>query len=141
MIAAIFKLTLIFGLILAFLVVACFLGQLLGWLLPRAGAELPEDVLRDPEDPKRPASPHHPAYVRRDGTWFKAPPLQDAPAVFLGYQERYDGRPPIELWNLTAPIPGHPAQSTLSRETLEARGYWVPRPPARQPASLSPKET
>jgi hypothetical protein len=50
----------------------------------------------------------------------------EQPFEFLGIQ-RGEGRwPDIELYNLTAPIGGHPAGSTVSRQTLEAHGYVVP---------------
>ena len=50
-----------------------------------------------------------------------------APARFQGMQERLSGEP-IELWNLTEDIPGHPRGSTVSRQTLEAKGFEVPPP-------------
>lgn len=86
------------------------------------------------EDPKRPSSPEHPAYVRRGDAWFKAPPLVDAPVVFIGWQDPCGkSLPPIELWNLVRPIPGYAEGSTLSRQTLERLGYWVPLPPSQCP--------
>lgn len=112
-------------------VAAALLGRLLRAI---------DRLLTPPEfcdDPRRPFSPHHPAYVRRGNAWFRAPPLQDAPVVFLGWQDPCGTRTePIELWNLTQDIPGHSAGSTVSRETLERAGYWVPIAPP-----LSPKET
>ncbi len=51
-----------------------------------------------------------------------------APVVWCGWQSGMGVMPDIELWNLTAPIPGHPAGSTLSRQTLERLGYTVPAP-------------
>lgn len=39
----------------------------------------------------------------------------------------------MELWNLLHDIPGHPAGSTVSRETVEAAGYDVPEPPDPPP--------
>jgi len=64
-----------------------------------------------------------------------------APAIFLGYQKSDDQglEQPLELWTLTAEIPGHPVSSTVSRLTLEKAGYVVPLPlqeppaPAREP--------
>ena len=53
-----------------------------------------------------------------------SPPRQ-APASFLGEQERLSG-PPLQLFNLTADVTGHPKGSTVSRETLERLGYVVP---------------
>jgi hypothetical protein len=67
--------------------------------------------------------------------------LGEAPAVFGGVQEGLPARgvPDIELFNLTQEIPGHPAGSTVSRNTLEAAGYTVPAPRPAEPqvASLS----
>jgi hypothetical protein len=48
-----------------------------------------------------------------------------APAEFLGTQPGYLHLPPIELFNLLAPIDGYPVGSTVSRETLERRGYRI----------------
>lgn len=55
-----------------------------------------------------------------------------APAVFLGVQEGYPARgiPDVELWNLTRGIAGHVAGSTVSRQTLERAGFFVPVAPA-----------
>ena len=49
-----------------------------------------------------------------------------APAIFLGLQENLPGLPAIELWNLFLPVGHHPAGSTVSRQTLESLGYFVP---------------
>ena len=55
-----------------------------------------------------------------------------APAEFIGIQEGLPARgnrpavADIELYNLTADIPGHPAGSSVSRETLEKAGFKVP---------------
>jgi hypothetical protein len=49
-----------------------------------------------------------------------------APVTFLGMQQRAGGKPPLELYNLTQGIEGHPVGSTLTRETLEAKGFRVP---------------
>lgn len=48
-----------------------------------------------------------------------------APAEFLGTQPGYLHLPPIELFTLLAPVDDYPVGSTLSRETLERRGYRV----------------
>ena len=57
-----------------------------------------------------------------------------APATFLGVQEGWGSLPPIELWNLTADLEGHPVGSTVSRETIEALGYYLsPAPEAARP--------
>ncbi len=52
-----------------------------------------------------------------------------APAEFHGIQEGFGVFQDIELWNLTADIPGHPEGSTVSRETLISAGYFVPARP------------
>jgi hypothetical protein len=52
-----------------------------------------------------------------------------APAEFLGVQDcgpEFPELPKIELWNLTADIPGHPRGSTLSRETITKAGFVLP---------------
>lgn len=61
-----------------------------------------------------------------------APQPLVAPATFLGYLKLDHHRgleQPVELWNLTAAIPGHPVNSTVTRQTLEKAGYVVPLPP------------
>lgn len=52
--------------------------------------------------------------------------LKPAPAVFLGIQSGFGFSPDFALYNLTADIDGHPAGSTVSAETLEARGFFLP---------------
>lgn len=42
-------------------------------------------------------------------------------AIFNGVQQAAE---PFELWTILEPIEGHPQYSTLSRRTIEARGYW-----------------
>lgn len=51
-----------------------------------------------------------------------------APATFHAIQEGIPeaGIKDIELYNLTQDIPGHPKDSTVSRETLEKAGYRIP---------------
>ena len=49
-----------------------------------------------------------------------------APATYCGIHRGDGVHADIELWNLTAPIAGHPAKSTVSRETIEAAGYRLP---------------
>ena len=51
---------------------------------------------------------------------------KQAPAEFLGIQEGFGSIPAIELWNLTQDIEGHVSGSTVSRQTLEAKGYVLP---------------
>jgi hypothetical protein len=55
------------------------------------------------------------------------------PARFLGWQPRPSGRAPVELWNLVVAIPGHPAGSTVTRETIEGAGYHLPQAPEPAP--------
>jgi len=49
-------------------------------------------------------------------------------AIFVGLQAGFRKQPPIELYNLIAPVGVHPAGSTVSRQTLEKHG--VPFSPA-----------
>ncbi|MBE2213163.1 MAG: hypothetical protein IAE82_04765 [Opitutaceae bacterium] len=49
----------------------------------------------------------------------------NAPAVFLGIQPGFLHLPPIELFNLLAPVGEYPIGSTVSRQTLESHGYRV----------------
>lgn len=62
-----------------------------------------------------------------------------APAIFVGIQENLPGKPPFEIYNLTEDIPGHPAGSTVVRQTLEAEGFVLPphAPDASTPPALS----
>ena len=53
-----------------------------------------------------------------------------APAVFIGVQNFGHGIT-VELFNLTADIAGHPVESTVSRQTLESAGYFVPANPSK----------
>jgi hypothetical protein len=46
--------------------------------------------------------------------------------VWVGYQQWHGSPPAIELFNLIQDIAGHPRGSTVSRETLEAAGFYVP---------------
>jgi hypothetical protein len=62
------------------------------------------------------------------------PPLPMAPAVFFAIQ-RCDGlMPDFALYNLTADIPGHPRNSTVSEADLRKAGYDVPPTPREQAA-------
>lgn len=49
------------------------------------------------------------------------------PAEFIGVQcgfgEEYDS---FELFTLNQPVGDHPVDSTVSRQTLESHGYFVP---------------
>ena len=49
----------------------------------------------------------------------------NAPAIFLGVQPGFRHLPPIELFNLLAPVGEYPVGSTVSRQTLESHGYRV----------------
>ena len=70
------------------------------------------------------------------------PQRPTAPATFLGYQKLNDQglEQPLELWTLTADIPGHPVSSTVSRRTLEKAGYVVPLPLEEPPAPAPPPQ-
>lgn len=50
----------------------------------------------------------------------------NTPAVFLGIQPGFNDIPPVELYNLLAPVGRHPVGSTVSRKTLEDHGYALP---------------
>ncbi len=52
-----------------------------------------------------------------------------APVEFCGIQSGFGFMPDMELWNLTEAIDGHPEGSTVTRQTLEAKGYVVPPAP------------
>ena len=43
--------------------------------------------------------------------------------VFVGIQKGFDSVPDMELYNLTRTLGHHPADSTLSKQTLESFGY------------------
>lgn len=49
-----------------------------------------------------------------------------APAVFVGVQEGFEQIPSIELYNLTTDIAGHSNGSTVSRDTIERAGFYLP---------------
>lgn len=98
---------------------------------------------RDPLDAEFmvvPEEPIHPA----DLPEYVLPPLEEAwgdpttqlrraPATFLGVQKAYKQSPELELFNLTEDIPGHPAGSTVVRQTLEQAGFEVPPPDPTPP--------
>lgn len=52
------------------------------------------------------------------------------PAIYVGLQAGFRKQPPIELYNLLAPVGNHPAGSTVSRQTLEKHGVDFPPAPA-----------
>jgi len=55
------------------------------------------------------------------------------PAIFVGLQAGFRQQPPIELYNLMAPVGEHPAGSTVSRQTLEKHGVvFTPAPAVRK---------
>jgi hypothetical protein len=65
---------------------------------------------------------------------FPAPRLAPpAPAIYIGTLNGFRELPPIDLFNLLAPVGEHPAGSTVSRRTLERHGFAVPRDPSDQP--------
>ena len=45
-------------------------------------------------------------------------------AVYIGEQATFGA--PIALFNLLAELPGHPVDSTVSKQTLEQNGIKVP---------------
>ncbi len=60
-------------------------------------------------------------------------PRPQAPAVYCGWQKGTALIPGFEVWILVRDIEGHPAGSSVSRQTLELAGYWCPpvtHPPA-----------
>jgi len=74
--------------------------------------------------------------LKRPPSGGTAPQPLVAPATFVGYQtlDRQGLEQTFELWTLTADIPGHPENSTVSRLTLEKAGYVVPVPLERPPS-------
>ena len=48
-------------------------------------------------------------------------------ALWCWWDMRRPVAPAFELYDLTGDIPGHPAGSTVSRATIEAAGYRVPK--------------
>lgn len=52
-----------------------------------------------------------------------------APAVYVGWQPGTVHMPGFEIWTLTRAIAGHPAGSSVSRQTLELAGYLCPARP------------
>jgi hypothetical protein len=55
------------------------------------------------------------------------------PAIYVGLQAGFRQQPPIELYNLVAPVGEHPAGSTVSRQTLEKHGVsFLPGPLGRK---------
>ncbi len=53
-------------------------------------------------------------------------------AIFVGLQAGFRKQPPIELYNLVAPVGVHPAGSTVSRQTLEKHGVAFSPAPLRK---------
>lgn len=109
-------------------------------LIPGAeGREIPKGPIRAPV-PQRPIE-ETPLFgqeraareVRMEGAegrLFGEPPGQEPPARFLGWQE-VPGKEPVPLYQLTREVPGHPAESTVSAETLRELGIEPPVAPAR----------
>jgi hypothetical protein len=56
-------------------------------------------------------------------------PRPTAPAVYVGRQECAGLMPDFDLWNLTEDIPGYPAGSSVSTDTLLKLGYQLPAKP------------
>lgn len=63
---------------------------------------------------------------------------EPAPAVWIGTQSGCGVTADLDLFNLTAPIEGHPAGSTVSGRTLEAAGYSLPAKVAPLPRNAVP---
>ena len=53
------------------------------------------------------------------------PKIMITHAIYVGVQAGFRKQPPIELYNLLAPVGDHPAGSTVSRQTLEKHGVSV----------------
>jgi hypothetical protein len=85
----------------------------------------PEPGQPSPPEPATPPAVTPPVTPPAPGT--------RAPATFVGWQEQLPGQPPLALWNLTAPIPGHPTDSTVVTQTLREAGYTVEEPPLPPP--------
>lgn len=58
--------------------------------------------------------------------------LPYAPAKFIGVQDGFGLMPSIELYVLNAQVGEHPIGSSVSRQTLERHGYYVPPVAPRQ---------
>lgn len=55
------------------------------------------------------------------------PHVQDQMVEFVGIQDiGFDDYPAFALYNLTQDIAGHPAHSTVARETLTDYGFVLP---------------
>ncbi len=52
-----------------------------------------------------------------------------APFVFIGVQDCGGIVPDFALYNLLVDVPGHPAGSTVSEDTLRKLGFLVPTNP------------
>lgn len=63
---------------------------------------------------------------------------EPAPAVWLGTQSGCGVAADVDLYNLTAPIEGHPAGSTVSGQTLIAAGYTLPAKVPALPRTAAP---
>ncbi len=53
-------------------------------------------------------------------------PMRFPKVSFNGIQEGFEEMPSFELWTLEEHLPGHCAETTLSRSTLEREGYVLP---------------
>ncbi len=55
------------------------------------------------------------------------PQTEPITVIFTGMQQTgFDEIPPFPLYDLIDDLPGHPAGSTLSRETIEEFGFLFP---------------
>ena len=56
-------------------------------------------------------------------SWLTRP---KAPAYLIGFMDNPTTGKPFALYNLTEPISGHPAGSTVTARTLKAKGFRLP---------------
>ena len=57
----------------------------------------------------------------------RVPGFQDLVVVFIGMQESgFAEFPAFALYNLMSNLPGHPKDSTIGRDVLDANGYVLP---------------
>jgi hypothetical protein len=83
-------------------------------------------------NPPKPPPPDLAAAIARALAAAQGQSTKGAIAAFAGYQERPGGGA-LELWNLLVDLPGHPAGSTVTRQTIEAAGYALPASAKRNP--------
>jgi len=52
--------------------------------------------------------------------------VQEIACSFAFWQPAWGSFPAMDFYNLKEPIPSHPMNSTVSRQTIEKAGYAVP---------------